>query len=45
MGGSRSPIDLAQHVGLDIRTSQALEKTISIIGDMVQELKEVEKNA
>lgn len=45
MGGSQSPIDLAQHVGLDIRTSQALEKTISIIGDMVQELKEVEKNA
>lgn len=40
MGGSKSPIDFAQHVGLDIRTSQALEKTISIIGDMVQELKE-----
>ena len=39
MGGSQSPQDLAGHVGIDITSTKPLEKTISIIKSMVDEMK------
>ena len=44
MGGSQSPIAFANHIGLDITTTDALEKSLAIIGSMVDELKEEEQN-
>ena len=39
MGGSQSPQDLAGRVGIDITSTKPLEKTISIIKSMVDEMK------
>lgn len=37
-GGSKSPVDLAEIAGIDIRTEQPLKSTIGYIGKLVDEL-------
>lgn len=39
--GSKSPVDLAQMAGVDVRTDQPLRDTIAFIGEVIDELEEL----
>lgn len=41
LGGSKSPIELAQVAGIDITTDQPLRATINYIGELVNELEDL----
>lgn len=38
MGGTKSPVELAKHAGVDITTEQPLRDTIAYIGSLIDEL-------
>ena len=43
MGGTKSPVELAKHAGVDITTEQPLRDTISYIGHLIDELEALTK--
>ena len=41
MGGTKTPVELAKHAGVDITTEQPLRDTIAYIGSLIDELEEL----
>ena len=41
MGGTKTPVELAKHAGVDITTEQPLRDTIAYIGSLIDELEQL----
>lgn len=41
MGGTKTPVELAKHAGIDITTEQPLRDTIAYIGSLIDELEQL----